>query len=309
MWNQIGMDDVRATIRDYAQKMLHYNLRGFEEEPNSHKVLPSPFSPSSSLSSPSPSPSTPYSPTGPKKDLNTRGYPSSANNHRISESSPTSRSFFTPAATTTKFYSPSSPSSSPEDDGNVVSNGVVGTASYPPYTIIWDLDETLILFNSLKNDEYSRQTKKSGKVASRLFQRMERLFYRIMDTYMFFRQLECTDKETNINQYLAPDDGKELRSYDWANDKLFKSKDPTSYDPVKLAYRFRVIRDIYNGAIDLKKMLTRDYYDELQELWNDIDRFTDGWLSQSRKLLTLATEKYKMNSPHTYLSLASKSSM
>jgi len=99
------------------------------------------------------------------------------------------------------------------------------------------------------------------KMATRIGREMERLFYRIMDNYMFFRQLECTDKETNITQYIAPDDGKDLRSYDWANDKLFKaSKDPGSYDPVKLAYRFRVIRDIYEGKIDIKKMLPRDFF-------------------------------------------------
>ena len=49
------MDDVRLTIRDYDAKiaaMEGYKYNG-----------PSPFSPTSSLSSPSPSPGTPYSPT------------------------------------------------------------------------------------------------------------------------------------------------------------------------------------------------------------------------------------------------------
>jgi hypothetical protein len=319
IWSKISIDDIRREITDYDRRMAHYGngpaLLSGEEESTPHKVQPSPFSPSSSLSSPSPSPSTPYSPSNPiKKDsraYTTKVEPKNTRNPKE-------------FVQTTKgdVYSPSSPSSSPETNRKkqpseprvtplppkiaAASNSPASSRNSPtptqnliippplhctPYTFVWDLDDTLVLFDALRSEEYARLAKKNPKLGVKLFQRLDTLLYKVMDRFMFFRQIEKIDLEANIANYSIADDGKNLREHDFTSDRLFRNSSNTSYDPVKLAYRYRIMKDMYEGTIDIRKLFSRGLYDELMDVCLDIDQYSDGWLSQARKCLQIAAEE------------------
>lgn len=147
---------------------------------------------------------------------------------------------------------------------------------------IWDMDETLILFNSLLNKKYAEAFNglKDVQKGVEIGDMWENHILQVCDEYFFYEQIEnynnpCLD---SLSQY---DDGRDLSDYDFNQDGFSPPYDEPNKR--KLAYRHRVIAQKYkqglHGVCDQGMI----------KLWDDLydltDNYTDRWLSSARDFL------------------------
>ncbi|RHY11284.1 hypothetical protein DYB36_011047 [Aphanomyces astaci] len=127
--------------------------------------------------------------------------------------------------------------------------------------LIWDLDETLLLFSSLCTGQFAHLT---GK--------------RMQDT---------VGHVSHMSHY---DDGRSLQQYDFAGDAIAHEPDGSLSKLRKQAYRYRRIRQIYERTEQVP-FLT-DGTTEASfcvELRDSIDAFGDGWGHAAQRALQAAT--------------------
>ena len=74
---------------------------------------------------------------------------------------------------------------------------------------------------------------------------MEGLIFAIADERFFFQVLEKLEGAT-IDAFSSDDDRASLENYDFQKDGLTKNSKFKSKELRKVAYRFRMIRDLYN---------------------------------------------------------------
>ena len=60
----------------------------------------------------------------------------------------------------------------------------------------------------------------------------------------------------------------------------------------KLAYRYRVIQDMYSGNINIPALITQRLHGEIESLVNEIDKYTDGWIMEGKRALQWSSSKY-----------------
>ena len=73
------------------------------------------------------------------------------------------------------------------------------------------MDETLIVLNSLINDEYAKSHNKKKDVAMEIGERMRVLLFRVLDDFMFYHELEPYDQVQFFPFLQQNDDGRDLR--------------------------------------------------------------------------------------------------
>lgn len=204
-----------------------------------------------------------------------------------------------PAALTSppppKYHSPKSGGSDRSEDINEVRSGsetppklpeVEGSTrpvkSTDPTLYVWDLDETLIIFQTLRNGRYAELYKgsKDPREACELGRRWESLILDICDDYFFYKQVENYN-EPSLLSLQDFDDGADLSQYNFDGDNLTVPVDTANKN--KLAYRHRFIGELYEKG--LEKLLTQDQLTEWNNLYEATDIFTDGWLTAGRELL------------------------
>ncbi|GAQ90681.1 Eyes absent homolog [Klebsormidium nitens] len=156
-------------------------------------------------------------------------------------------------------------------------------ATDPGIVFVWDLDETLIIFQSLLTGKYADLEgldEKRRAEALKLGEQWEKLILDISDTAMLFEQVEEFD-QPSIGHVAENDDGASLDDFDFG--ELNLKKPLTDAGKQKLAYLYRHIQALYaKGATHL---LTGDKRGEWQGLYAATDRFTKGWLFAGRRLL------------------------
>ncbi|CAM6064517.1 unnamed protein product, partial [Sphagnum tenellum] len=147
---------------------------------------------------------------------------------------------------------------------------------------VWDLDETLIIFQTLSNGQYAKLFSgfKDPWEGTMLGHRWEQLILEVCDDYFFYKQVEDWN-EPNLMALQDYDDGIDLKSYDFDHDNLGLIPDATNKR--KLAYRHRFVRHLYSKG--LEKLLNHEQMMEWQLLYKATDRYTDGWLSAGRQML------------------------
>ncbi|CAD7700016.1 unnamed protein product [Ostreobium quekettii] len=169
---------------------------------------------------------------------------------------------------------------------NEVSGGR-GAGSLPPVVIIWDLDETLILYQSLLSGEFMMANPQLRHDALKsLGEFWKKAIYQVMDEHMFFRQIEHMDQMT-ATALMNHDDGAGLMDYNFGTDHLCGLFQEGSQQ--KLAYRYRLIRQFYSKGLEgagvpLKLQM------EWHKLYQETNRETQGWLDFGRKFLQAMVE-------------------
>lgn len=107
-----------------------------------------------------------------------------------------------------------------------------------PRVLIWDLDETLIIFNSLLDRSFTPvscaatnrralkgllppllELREMAAERERLARGWETLVLSVCDSHFFFRELEACEA-TTLTDLSADDDGARLESYDWSEDAI-----------------------------------------------------------------------------------------
>ncbi|XP_031502896.1 eyes absent homolog [Nymphaea colorata] len=147
---------------------------------------------------------------------------------------------------------------------------------------IWDMDETLILLQSLLNGTYGGafNGSKDIKRGFELGKCWATHILHVCDSFFFYEQIGDFS-EPYLHCLSEYDDGRDLSCYDFTKDGLSHSYDDSNNR--KLAYRYRVMAKRYAQGLD-------DLLDERTiKLWHDLysstDHYTDGWLSSARSLL------------------------
>ncbi len=75
---------------------------------------------------------------------------------------------------------------------------------------IWDLDETIIILNTLLTGSYAQHYQKDPQTTMNLGLRMDDIIFNLADTHLFFNDLEECD-QVHIDDILSDDNGQDLK--------------------------------------------------------------------------------------------------
>ncbi|XP_058260677.1 eyes absent homolog 3 isoform X3 [Hemibagrus wyckioides] len=163
---------------------------------------------------------------------------------------------------------------------------------------LWDLDETIIIFHSLLTGSFAQKFSKDPATVLNLGLQMEELIFELADTHLFFNDLEECD-QVHVEDVSSDDNGQDLSNYNFANDAFNgtsgaggQSSNPAVQGGVdwmrKLAFRYRRLKEIYNGYKgNVGALLSPLKRELLLRVRSDIETVTDSWLSTAIKSLLL----------------------
>lgn len=155
---------------------------------------------------------------------------------------------------------------------------------------VWDMDETLVLLNSLLKSSYAEAFNglKDVKKGLEIGRAWENLILKICDNYFFYEQIENYNKPF-LDTLAEYDDGRDLSDYDFNQDELGSPHDDANKR--KLAYRHRVIAQKYLQG--LHNILDHETIKVWDELYDKTDVYTDRWLSSARTFLKECSDEDK----------------
>lgn len=147
---------------------------------------------------------------------------------------------------------------------------------------VWDMDETLILLNSLLKSSYAEAFNglKDAQKGVELGKVWENLILQLCDDNFFYDQIENYNKPF-LDVLSKYDDGRDLSDYDFNKDGLGPPHDDVNKR--KLAYRHRVIAQKYLQG--LHNILDHETIKVWDDLYGKTDEYTDKWLSSARAFL------------------------
>uniref|UniRef100_A0A8C1ZE49 Eyes absent homolog n=1 Tax=Cyprinus carpio TaxID=7962 RepID=A0A8C1ZE49_CYPCA len=163
---------------------------------------------------------------------------------------------------------------------------------------LWDLDETIIIFHSLLTGSFAQKFGKDPATVLNLGLQMEELIFELADTHLFFNDLEECD-QVHVDDVASDDNGQDLSNYSFSSDGFSgpsAGSGPGSTTAVqggvewmrKLAFRYRRLKEIYNGFKgNVGGLLSPMKRDLLLRLRSEIETVTDAWLSTALKSLLL----------------------
>ncbi|XP_036371563.1 eyes absent homolog 3 [Megalops cyprinoides] len=164
---------------------------------------------------------------------------------------------------------------------------------------LWDLDETIIVFHSLLTGTFAQKFGKDPATVLNLGLQMEELIFELADTHLFFNDLEECD-QVHVEDVASDDNGQDLSNYNFVADGFTSQSSggsgPGSTSGVqggvewmrKLAFRYRRLKEIYNGYKgNVGGLLSPMKRELLLRLQADIETVTDSWLSTALKSLLL----------------------
>ncbi|XP_065149965.1 eyes absent homolog 3 isoform X3 [Paramisgurnus dabryanus] len=169
---------------------------------------------------------------------------------------------------------------------------------------LWDLDETIIIFHSLLTGSFAQKFGKDPATVLNLGLQMEELIFELADTHLFFNDLEDCD-QVHVDDVASDDNGQDLSNYNFSSDGFSGPSaggGPGTTAAVqggvewmrKLAFRYRRLKEIYNGFKgNVGGLLSPMKRDLLHRLRSEIENVTDAWLSTALKSLLLIQSRGK----------------
>ncbi|XP_014034156.2 eyes absent homolog 3 isoform X2 [Salmo salar] len=160
---------------------------------------------------------------------------------------------------------------------------------------LWDLDETIIIFHSLLTGSFSQKFGKDSDTVLNLGLQMEELIFELADTHLFFNDLEECD-QVHVEDVASDDNGQDLSAYNFLADGFNGPSGGGATTGVqggvewmtKLAFRYRRLREIYNGYKgNVGGLLSPMKRELLLRLQSEMENMTDAWLSTALKSLLL----------------------
>lgn len=134
-----------------------------------------------------------------------------------------------------------------------------GLKAAPERVFVWDLDETIIIFNSLITGLYANRYSKDQSSVMQLGYKMEELIFNLSDMHLFYNDIEDCD-QPHIDDVSSDDNGQDLSTYNFAADGFHSGAQPGVPNVCmppgvrggvdwmrKLAFRYRKIKEIYNS--------------------------------------------------------------
>ncbi|KAA0710579.1 Eyes absent -like protein 3 [Triplophysa tibetana] len=169
---------------------------------------------------------------------------------------------------------------------------------------LWDLDETIIIFHSLLTGSFAQKFGKDPATVLNLGLQMEELIFELADTHLFFNDLEECD-QVHVDDVASDDNGQDLSNYNFSSDGFTGPNAGGGQGSTiavqggvdwmrKLAFRYRRLKEIYNGFKgNVGGLLSPMKRDLLHRLRSDIENVTDAWLSTALKSLLLIQSRGK----------------
>nr|XP_046217766.1 eyes absent homolog 3-like isoform X3 [Oncorhynchus gorbuscha] len=163
---------------------------------------------------------------------------------------------------------------------------------------LWDLDETIIIFHSLLTGSFAQKFGKDPATVLNLGLQMEELIFELADTHLFFNDLEECD-QVHVEDMASDDNGQDLSTYNFLADGFNGPSGggaPGATTAVqggvewmrKLAFRYRRLKDLYNGyKCNVGGLLSPMKRELLLRLQSEMENVTDAWLSTALKSLLL----------------------
>ncbi|XP_051948995.1 eyes absent homolog 3 isoform X2 [Xyrauchen texanus] len=163
---------------------------------------------------------------------------------------------------------------------------------------LWDLDETIIIFHSLLTGSFAQKFGKDPATVLNLGLQMEELIFELADTHLFFNDLEECD-QVHVDDVASDDNGQDLSTYNFSSDGFSGPSAGGGSGSTaavqggvewmrKLAFRYRRLKEIYNGFKgNVGGLLSPMKRDLLLRLCSEIETVTDAWLSTALKSLLL----------------------
>ncbi|XP_013998046.1 eyes absent homolog 3 isoform X7 [Salmo salar] len=163
---------------------------------------------------------------------------------------------------------------------------------------LWDLDETIIIFHSLLTGSFAQKFGKDPATVLNLGLQMEELIFELADTHLFFNDLEECD-QVHVEDMASDDNGQDLSTYNFLADGFNGPSGggaPGATTGVqggvewmrKLAFRYRRLKDLYNGyKCNVGGLLSPIKRELLLRLQSEMENVTDAWLSTALKSLLL----------------------
>ncbi|XP_010871430.1 eyes absent homolog 3 isoform X3 [Esox lucius] len=163
---------------------------------------------------------------------------------------------------------------------------------------LWDLDETIIIFHSLLTGSFAQKFGKDPATVLNLGLQMEELIFELADTHLFFNDLEECD-QVHVEDVASDDNGQDLSTYNFLGDGFNGPSGggvPGATTGVqggvewmrKLAFRYRRLKEIYNGYKgNVGGLLSPIKRELLRQIQAEIENVTDAWLSTALKSLLL----------------------
>ena len=189
---------------------------------------------------------------------------------------------------------------------------------------VWNLDETIVIFESLLNNAFAHTFHKDTRVALGLGHQMHALVCSLAEAHLFFADLEECD-QVHIDDVASDDNGQDLNAYNFATDGFHVTNTTGGGGGAgaggvslasgvrggvewmrKLAFRYRRVKEIYNtyrnnvaellmtAASGSSSSTTTARPDEWTQLRADIEKFTDNWLSIAQQSLAIVKSRPNM---------------
>ncbi|XP_008208095.1 eyes absent homolog 4 isoform X2 [Nasonia vitripennis] len=177
------------------------------------------------------------------------------------------------------------------------------TEAGPDRIFIWDLDETIVVLQSLVSGQFATTYNKDPTILAQLAYRMEEIVFYLADTHFFFNDIESLRSQecdqAHIDDVSSDDNGMDLSSYNFANDGFhceaasngicLPSGVRGGVDWMrKLAFRYRKIKETYcnyrNNVGGLLGATKREHWLNLRA---EIEQQTENWLTVAVKCLSL----------------------
>ncbi|KAF1328280.1 hypothetical protein FI667_g7026, partial [Globisporangium splendens] len=156
--------------------------------------------------------------------------------------------------------------------------------------LIWDLDETLVLFASLYTGAFAQQHGKEIALGVKLGEQMMTFLLAMLERHFFFNDLHNAD----IDHIHCLQDRARYHPETSRNAEANSGNggvDAPSHSG--LSERYERIREIYEreGAVDFLSDERSEWFAIREALVASIDTFSTGWLREARQVLELLTAK------------------
>jgi EYA(Eyes Absent) family protein len=211
------------------------------------------------------------------------------------------------------------PAPLPSHGAGVLASGAGGPGGSIRFgtVYVWDLDETLIVFNSLLTGAFmdarrasegkdKAMSAENARALSSLAEQIEDLVYAVAERALFFKQLEGRNRPC-FGAALQADDGRDLARYSFATDGLEglssgegRNRDAGEAPPDEermVAWRYRAVRDLYVAARTAGRRaaesggegsspLLEAEQEAAEAAIEAVDALADGWLSTAEEVLS-----------------------
>ncbi|XP_061738707.1 eyes absent homolog 3-like isoform X2 [Nerophis ophidion] len=169
---------------------------------------------------------------------------------------------------------------------------------------LWDLDETIIIFHSLLTGSFAQKFGKEPATMLNLGLQMEEFIFELADNHLFFNDLEECD-QVHVEDVASDDNGQDLSNYNFLADGFNGPSGGGTAGAAtgvqggvewmrKLAFRYRRLKEIYNGyKANVGGLLSPMKRELLLRLQSDINNVTDSWLNTALKSLLLIQSRGK----------------